>query len=180
MMKTRLPACGAAREAGYRECGLLEAVSRHGMATIPLEGGCFCGELRYRAQSVFDAGYCHCSICRRFTGCAALTWFSVPESEFSLLQGSPKTYRSSQNFYRHFCRSCGTHLFGTAIGAPPPNPGFKLVSVGIGTLDEPDRVKPRVHQWWSSRVCWFADHERLPHFDDGRLTHPSARPAGET
>src|SRR6267378_1864569 len=46
---------------------------------VAFEGGCFCGEIRYRAKSVFDSGYCHCSMCRRFTGCPALTWFSVPE-----------------------------------------------------------------------------------------------------
>ncbi len=37
----------------------------------PLEGGCHCGAIRYRASAVFDAGYCHCSICRRISGSAA-------------------------------------------------------------------------------------------------------------
>src|SRR5437667_1732066 len=79
---------------------------------VAFEGGCFCGEIRYRAKSVFDSGYCHCSMCRRFTGCPALTWFSVPEHDFSLVSGVPKAFQSSATFTRYFCSTCGTHVFG--------------------------------------------------------------------
>jgi hypothetical protein len=140
-----------------------------------LEGGCYCTALRYRATSVFDAGYCHCSICRRFTGTPALTWFNVPASDFSLLCGSPSGFRSSEHFTRYFCPRCGTHVFGRDDRAPSGKVGFELISVAIGTLDHPERVTPKVHQWWASRIPWYSVQDGLPRFEDGTLTHPSTR-----
>ena len=140
-----------------------------------LEGGCYCGEIRYRARSVFDAGYCHCSICRRFTGAPALTWFNVPEDDFAVTRGSPKAFRSSEHFTRYFCPTCGVHLFGRDERAPSTKVGFRLVSVGIGTLDTPEALAPRVHQWCASRLSWYHVQDQLPRFEDGQLTHPSTR-----
>jgi len=130
---------------------------------VAFEGGCFCGEIRYRAKSVFDSGYCHCSMCRRFTGCPALTWFSVPEHDFSLVSGVPKAFQSSATFTRYFCSTCGTHVFGRDSRTASPKVGFRLVSIGIGTLDDPetDRVKSvtvRVtpERKWIARLGPFA------------------------
>jgi hypothetical protein len=143
--------------------------------SFALEGGCFCGEVRYRAQSVFDSGYCHCSMCRRFTGSPALSWFSVPEHHFALVHGTPKGFRSSEHFTRNFCPICGTHVFGRDSRVPSPKVEFRLVSVGIGTLDNPNLVRPQLHEWWADRVCWFSDHDSLPRFEDGTVTHPTMR-----
>jgi hypothetical protein len=70
---------------------------------------------------------------------------------------------------------CGTHVFGRDSGAPSPKVGSRLVSIGIGTLDNPERVRPQVHQWWAHRVSWFSDHAGLPRFEEGQLTHPATR-----
>ena len=146
---------------------------------VAFEGGCFCGEIRYRAKSVFDSGYCHCSMCRRFTGCPALTWFSVPEHDFSLVSGVPKAFQSSATFTRYFCSTCGTHVFGRDSRTASPKVGFRLVSIGIGTLDDPDLVRPQLHEWWGNRVAWFAEHAALPRFEGGTLPHPAKRVPGE-
>jgi hypothetical protein len=130
--------------------------------SVGLEGGCFCGEIRYRANSLFDSGYCHCTICRRFTGTPALTWFNVPEPDFVLLRGSPAGFRSSEHFTRYFCAKCGAHVFGRDDLPPSPKLGFRLVSVGIGSLDNPELVPPRVHQWWRNRVSWYRIQDALP------------------
>ena len=140
-----------------------------------LEGGCYCGKIRYRADSVFDSGYCHCSICRRFTGTPALTWFNIPEQDFLVVRGSAMGFRSSKHFTRYFCGKCGAHVFGRDDRPPSPALGFRLVSVGIGTLDNPELVAPQVHQWWRNRVSWYRIQDALPRFEDGRLTHPSTR-----
>lgn len=31
-------------------------------------GGCSCGAVRFEIGEIFDAGCCHCSICRRMSG----------------------------------------------------------------------------------------------------------------
>ena len=140
-----------------------------------LEGGCYCRAIRYRAASVFDAGYCHCSICRRFTGAPALTWFNVPAADFSLLCGSPSGFRSSEHFTRYFCPRCGTHVFGRDDRPPSPKLGFELISVAIGSLDNAELVVPRVHQWWANRLSWYTVQDDLPRFAHGELSHPSTR-----
>ena len=51
-------------------------------------GGCLCGAVRYElaAEGAFDAGYCHCSMCRRSTGAPVLAWALVRRSHFRLVQ----------------------------------------------------------------------------------------------
>ena len=141
----------------------------------PLEGGCLCTAVRYRVRSVFDAGYCHCSICRRVHGVPALTWFNVPEQDFELLRGEARGFRSSEFFTRYFCPACGTHVYGTDARPPQPKVGARLVSLAIGTLDEPEEVRPTIHEWYADRVSWFEVKDTLPRVEDGKLPHPTAR-----
>ena len=68
-----------------------------------MEGGCFCGAIRYRVGSVFDAGYCHCSICRHIHGAPVVAWAAVLEGDFTLLAGTPRAFRSSATGTRHSC-----------------------------------------------------------------------------
>lgn len=141
-------------------------------------GGCFCGALRYRADEVFDAGYCHCSICRRISGAAAVCWFSVRQEHFHLLQGEPAALASSEHFTRYFCPRCGTHVYGRDNLPAPLSVGSRLVSAMLGTLDEPELVRPAVHQWWSSRMPWVEEAAGLLKFDTGAIVHPDKRPGG--
>jgi len=110
-----------------------------------VEGGCFCGAVRYAVSAIFDAGYCHCSICRRTSGAPVLAWAHVRAADFELLQGSPKELVTSPRGRRFFCAACGTHLFfrdGRASGED------ELVGFHIATLDDPNAVKPRLHVSW--------------------------------
>lgn len=138
-------------------------------------GGCFCGNIRYVATAVFDAGYCHCSMCRRFSGAPASAWFNVRDEDFALTAGAPSQYRSSEHFSRYFCSVCGTHVFGRDDRPPSPKVGSRLVSVMLGTLDDPESVRPKVHQWWSLRMSWYTDALNLLTFDSGTITHPATR-----
>lgn len=138
-------------------------------------GGCFCKAVRYRATRIFDAGYCHCSVCRRISGAAAVCWFNVREEDFALLQGRPRALRSSAHFTRWFCADCGTHLYGTDAGPAPASVGSRLVSAMLGTLDDPAAVAPRLHQWWGSRLPWFEQCLALPRHETGQVPHPDRR-----
>lgn len=35
---------------------------------VNLDGGCLCGVIRYRIESIFDVVYCHCTKCGRRNG----------------------------------------------------------------------------------------------------------------
>src|SRR5262249_38242564 len=59
-----------------------------------LQGGCFCGRIRYEvAGRPFHETNCHCSICRRTTGAPFVAWFSVRPSEFRFVEGDPSHFR---------------------------------------------------------------------------------------
>jgi len=52
-----------------------------------LQGGCFCGRIRYEvAGRPFHETNCHCSICRRTTGAPFVAWFSVRPLEFRVAE----------------------------------------------------------------------------------------------
>ena len=63
---------------------------RHPMVTMPISGGCFCGAIRWEGSNVFDAGYCHCSICRRMSGAPVFSFVHFREGDFRLTKGSPR------------------------------------------------------------------------------------------
>jgi len=144
-------------------------------STSNYAGGCFCGAVRYAAQEIFDAGYCHCSVCRRISGAPAAAWFNVREEHFAVTCGEPAALQSSEHFTRYFCARCGTHLFGRDDLPPPPTVGSRLVSAMLGTLDDPESVQPQIHQWWGNHVSWYEWSAGLQKFETGRISHPAKR-----
>jgi hypothetical protein len=136
--------------------------------TEPIEGGCLCGAIRHRIDRIFDVVYCHCRKCRRRTGGPVFLSVVVRKETFSLLKGEPKSFRSSEVGTSHFCGTCGSPLFFVEDGGP-------YVSVAHGSLDDPESVKPRAHQWTHSALSWLAIDDDLPRFADGRLSHPDER-----
>jgi hypothetical protein len=116
-----------------------------------MDGGCFCGFVRYRASGLpFDETNCHCSICRRTSGAPFVAWFSVRRVDFAFLAGEPASFRSSDHGTRTFCPRCGTPL--TFESARSPNE----IDVTIGSLDEPGRVPPHDHTQTATRLPWVA------------------------
>lgn len=126
-----------------------------------LEGSCLCGEIRYKVNgTLIDAGYCHCSICRRASGAPVVAWLTVPLDSFSYLQGRPSVFHSSAHSQREFCGRCGTQLVFRRTEAPV------TVDVTIASLDDPSLIKPEYHIWRESRITWFETSDTLPRHDD--------------
>jgi len=131
-----------------------------------LNGGCFCGDIRYEAAGTpFHLTNCHCSICRRTTGAPFVTWFSVPRREFRFLHGAPTHFRSTPKGVRTFCPRCGTQLTFEHEGAPHE------IDVTTCSLDDPGRLPPEDHTRTSSRLRWIKLADALPE-------HPEVRPQG--
>jgi hypothetical protein len=129
-----------------------------------LEGGCLCGEVRYRVSDVrSDPAFCHCSSCRRASGAPVVAWFTVPRESFVLVKGEPVEYRSSPPVVRTFCGRCGTALTYRHSRYPD------ALDVTTTTLDDPAAVPPVDHVWVSDRIPWMKLADGLP-------THPGFRP----
>ena len=109
---------------------------------MDLQGGCYCGAVRYRAvgDPLFK-GQCHCRECQYISGGHPNVVIGMPEAGFAYVKGKPKQYRRgdlASPVTREFCADCGTHILSRA----PALPGAVLIKVG--TLDEPaDRVGKR-------------------------------------
>lgn len=141
------------------------------MLAKPITGGCFCGAIRWEADSVFDAGYCHCSVCRRISGAPVYSFVHFKEGDFRLTKGSPKGFATSAHFTRYFCSDCGSQVLGRGRGSP-------YVSVGIGVLDEPARVRPTLHQCDADRLPWLTIADDLPRYPANHdIPHPRHRPS---
>lgn len=135
------------------------------------QGGCFCGAVRYAFSDVFDAGYCHCSICRRTTGAPVIAWANTPRTSFRVTQGAPRFVATSSEFRRAFCAACGTLMWSESIDAGR----WDLVSVHHGTIDHAERIEPAVHICHADRLAWFRIDDALPRFDTARADHPGRR-----
>lgn len=126
-------------------------------------GGCLCGGIRYRIEGqprvVSD---CHCSLCRRVSGAACVTWLTVVRDRV-MLQGAPVWFASSETGARGFCPTCGTHVLARSAHYE------RYFDVPAGTLDEPNRVRPTRHVFAADRVGWHELDWSLPaHAADAR------------
>lgn len=105
-------------------------------------GGCLCGAVRYRLTAEPKVSVnCHCSMCRRHSGAAFLTYAAVDRAAFQIERGELAPYRSSADAIRSHCASCGSPLTFVFDAEP------ETVWVTVGTLDNPDLAAP-VENWF--------------------------------
>jgi hypothetical protein len=129
-----------------------------------LNGGCYCGWIRYEAAGTpFDQTICHCSICRRTTGAPMVAWFSLRKSEYKVSSGHPALFNSTPQGVRSFCPRCGTQLTFEHESLPDE------IDITTSSLDEPERVPPADHTRTSSKLAWI-------HLGDGLPQHREQRP----
>src|SRR6476660_1499481 len=101
---------------------------------MKLEGGCYCGSVRYVAEGEpsFKA-QCHCRECQYITGGSPNMFMLMPLEGFSYTKGTPKQFTRSdleKPVTREFCAECGTHL-------TTRRPGLPAVILKVGALDDP-------------------------------------------
>ena len=126
---------------------------------MSLQGGCFCGALRYEAESEpFNSTLCHCTDCRKSSGAPAMAWFSVKRDALRWTVGQPRLFRSSAEAQRGFCTSCGASLLFLDDRWP------EEVDIASASLDDPESVPPRDHTFVHSRLSWMDLHDGLPEY----------------
>ncbi len=100
---------------------------------MKLEGGCYCGQVRYEATG--EPGMklqCFCRECQFFTGGDSLFVIGMPADGFRVTKGELKDFKRDDleaPVTRQFCPNCGTHITSLAM------PGVVLLKVG--SLDDP-------------------------------------------
>lgn len=130
---------------------------------MKLEGGCYCGKVRYVAEGEpMRKGQCHCRECQFITGGAPNMFVVMPSAGFAYTKGAPKQFTRSDlenPVTREFCPDCGTHM------ATRP-PGRPVIVVKVGTLDDPKLYGgPQMAIFTIDRQPFHQIPEGLPSFE---------------
>jgi hypothetical protein len=130
---------------------------------VPLEGGCSCGEVRYRLTSApLIVHCCHCLNCQRQTGSAFVINVVIERDRVDVLSGEPEPVdvpRDDGTRQRiHRCPTCRIAV-SSEYGGPA------IWFVRGGTLDEPSAVAPDVHIYTRSKLPWVGLPDSVPAFD---------------
>lgn len=120
-------------------------------------GGCLCGQLRYRITGPIDSvGHCHCGMCRRSSGGIVVTWITLPVEQFTITDGTPAVYHSSENAKRSFCGNCGSQVSFWSSVSPAE------IDVTLGTLDDAHAHPADRHVYAANKLPWLRLDEDLP------------------
>ena len=121
--------------------------------SLPLDGGCLCGKIRYRCtRAPFVAYTCHCSVCQKLTSSAFVTAMHVTVESLELLTGAPvgreRIADSGNRLVTSFCPDCSSALFTNNHARP------RMRTVYVGSLDAPASVPVSAHIWTKRRLPW--------------------------
>lgn len=121
------------------------------------EGGCSCGDARYRMLGTpMIVHCCHCSWCQRESGSGFVVNALIESDRVQLLAGSldyvdtPSESGAGQKIVR--CARCKTALWSHYAFA---GIGEYVKFVRVGTLDNPAQLSPDVHIFTSSKLPWL-------------------------
>ncbi len=130
------------------------------------EGGCTCGEVRYRlTRSPMVVHCCHCRWCQRETGTAFALNAMIETSCVSLLSGQPELVETPSNSGNGQqiarCPNCHIAVWSHYAGA-----GALLCFIRVGTLDNPDAFPPDIHIYTASKQPWVILPPDKPAFEE--------------
>jgi hypothetical protein len=130
---------------------------------VKLEGGCYCGAVRYVADGEpIMKGQCHCRECQYISGGAPNVFLLMPAAGFQYSKGTPKTFARTdleKPVTREFCPECGTHM----ITRPQ---GLRAVVVKVGTLDDPSLYgAPQMAIYTIDKQAFHHIGEGIPAFE---------------
>ena len=135
--------------------------------SVMIEGGCFCGAIRFRGELNQQCiCHCHCEDCRRASGAPFVTWACFERHDFQITAGVPRQHLKNERV-RYFCQDCGTQLFWLRAENSP------IICATVGSFDDPRQVTPQIHIWTEDKLPWIPICDNLPiSARDDLPTHP--------
>lgn len=129
------------------------------------EGGCGCGQVRYRVtgEPIF-VNNCHCRQCQQQTGGTSVVNAFYEEERLEILEGdlTEHVVTAGSGGPHTICRcdNCGVALWSYY-----PRLGRLGVGIRVGTMDEKDSLTPVAAIFVSEKMPWVTLPQGLPHFD---------------
>ena len=128
-----------------------------------IEGGCYCGEIRYETKGESQASIqCHCRECQYITGGNPNVIMILPIDGFKFVRGKPQVFKRSdleKPVTRLFCGECGT-----AIGTKSPTRPESII-LKVGTFDDPSIFNPEIAIFTSDKQEFHHIGDNLKCFD---------------
>lgn len=141
---------------------------------ITLEGGCTCGQVRYRmASRPLIVHCCHCSWCQRQSGSAFAVNALIETDRVEVLTGEveeitvPSPSGANQRIAR--CPHCRVAVWSNYL-VMAEGLGEAVRFIRVGTLDKPEQLPPDVHIFAASRQPWLVLPEDARVFDQYYVT----------
>lgn len=139
------------------------------------EGGCSCGQVRYRLTSgPMFVHCCHCLDCQNQAGSAFAINALYETDRIEMLQGEPARVEmpspSGRGHDVYRCPKCQVAVWSD-YGRRP-----YLRFVRVATLDQPHAIKPDAHIFTKSKVPWVqipADQRSFDIFYDMKKEWPA-------
>jgi len=135
--------------------------------TQPIEGGCRCGRVRYRArlEGLPRVYACHCLHCQTWSGSAFSLQFMLPESDLEV-SGEPALFEltspdGQRTSRQRACPVCFTRVYNTNTRRP----GFAVVRAG--TLDASDQLSIAAHIWTKRKLKGIDIPTDVPSWAEG-------------
>ncbi len=130
---------------------------------MKLEGGCYCGAVRYEAEGEpMMKAQCHCRECQYITGGSPNVFMAMPIPGFKYTKGAPKGFTRTdipRAVTREFCPDCGTQVVTRA-------PNFPAVILKVGSLDDPRQFGgPQMAIYTCDAQSFHRIPEGIPTFD---------------
>ena len=127
-----------------------------------IEGGCFCGAVRYQVEGAFGrASACHCSRCRKAFSSASSAYAELAEGSklrWTTGEGELTTHTFAPGWVLAFCRVCGSTLCGMVDGTAH--------GVTLGTVEGDPGVQIEEHTFVGSKAPWDHIGGNAPQFQE--------------
>lgn len=124
---------------------------------IVRSGGCLCGAVRYEAKGEsYEITICHCTRCQRWSGSAFMAGAGFT-TDTVVWNKDPTFFALDDTCNRSFCPKCGSSLGFHYSGGQ--------VWITLGSLDDPEQLKPQSHQFTEKELSWAHLDDVLPRHD---------------
>jgi hypothetical protein len=93
-------------------------------------------------------------MCQKAFGAFYAPLSKVQYNDFAWTRGEPAIFQSSPDVDRGFCPACGTPLTFA-------HKGSEYLNISVGSLDQPEKVKPEIQIGIESRIPWIEEIHQL-------------------
>lgn len=137
-----------------------------GRPKLPAEGGCRCGQVRFRISAPpLLTMACHCTVCQRMSSSAYSLSAAIPSDGFEITRGEPVIGGLHGASRHYFCPHCMSWMYTRPEGMD------WFVNLRPTMLDEPDWFMPLMETWTSEKLPWATTPARhsfaeLPPMDE--------------